>query len=84
MKKIYSSGNYIIVEDLDQLMTYEYAKGHTIYTFVDGFFYIKEITQGQYKVAVEELKRGLITEENSQSVYNVKTFTKFLRDNTGM
>jgi hypothetical protein len=84
MKKIYLSGNYIIVEDLDQRMTYEYAKGHTIYIFVDGFFYIKEITQGQYKVSVAELSRGLITGEDKQTVYNVETFTKFLRDNTGM
>ena len=84
MKKIYSSGNYIIVEDLDQRMTYEYAKGHTIYIFVDGFFYIKEITQGQYKVGVGELERGLITEKDPQNIYNVETFTKFLRENTGM
>jgi hypothetical protein len=84
MKKIYLSGNYIIVEDLDQRITYEYAKGHTIYTFVDDVFYIKEITQGQYKVSVAALERGLITEEDSQAVYNVVTFTKFLRNNTGM
>jgi hypothetical protein len=82
MKKIYLSGNYIIVEDLDQRMTYEYAKGHTIYTFIDGFFYIKEITQGQYKVSVAELEAGNIS--GGDNVYTVKTFTDFLRNNTGM
>jgi hypothetical protein len=81
MAKIYTSGNYVIVEDGDNL--YEYAKGHTLYLFTDDIFYIKEITQGQYKVSVADLDAGDITAEDSGDVYNVATFTTFLRENTG-
>jgi hypothetical protein len=81
MAKIYASGNYVIVEDGDNL--YEYAKGHTLYLLVDDIFYIKEITQGQYKVSVADLEAGNITSEDSGDVYNVNRFTTFLRENTG-
>jgi hypothetical protein len=81
MAKIYSSGNYVIVQDGDNL--YEYAKGHTLYVLVDDIFYIKEITQGQYKVSVADLEAENITAEDSEDVYNVNTFTTFLRENTG-
>lgn len=81
MAKIYSSGNYVIVDDGVKL--YEYAKGHTLYTLVDDVFYIKEITQGQFKVSVADLDAGNITSEDSGDVYTVGTFTTFLRDNTG-
>ena len=81
MAKIYSSGNYVIVQDGDNL--YEYAKGHTLYLFTDDIFYIKEITQGQYKVSVADLEAGNITAEDSGDVYTVNTFTTFLRENTG-
>jgi hypothetical protein len=81
MAKIYSSGNYVIVDDGDNL--YEYAKGHTLYVLSDDIFYIKEITQGQYKVSVDDLDAGNITAEDSGDVYNVATFTTFLRENTG-
>jgi hypothetical protein len=81
MAKIYASGNYVIVEDGDNL--YEYAKGHTLYLLVDDIFYIKEITQGQYKVSVADLDAGDITAEDSGDVYTVATFTTFLRENTG-
>lgn len=84
MKKIYSSGNYVIIEDLEQERTYEYAKGHTLYIFSEDVFYIKEITQGQYRVTIDELDLGLITTEDSRNVYTVNTFTKFLRNNTGL
>jgi hypothetical protein len=79
MAKIYSSGNYVIVEDGDNL--YEYAKGHTLYVLVDDIFYIKEITQGQYKVSVTDLEAGNITDLDN--AYTVATFTTFLRENTG-
>jgi hypothetical protein len=81
MAKIYASGNYVIVQDGDNL--YEYAKGHTLYVLVDDIFYIKEITQGQYKVSVADLDAGNITAEDSGDVYTVNTFTTFLRENTG-
>jgi hypothetical protein len=81
MAKIYSSGNYVIVQDGDNL--YEYAKGHTLYVLSDDIFYIKEITQGQYKVSVADLDAGNITAEDSGHVYTVATFTTFLRENTG-
>ena len=81
MAKIYASGNYVIVDDGVKL--YEYAKGHTLYTLVDDVFYIKEITQGQFKVSVADLDAGNITSEDSGDVYNVGTFTTFLRENTG-
>ena len=81
MVKIYSSGNYVIVDDGDNL--YEYAKGHTLYVLVDDIFYIKEITQGQYKVSVADLDAGNITSDDSGDVYTVATFTTFLRENTG-
>jgi hypothetical protein len=81
MAKIYASGNYVIVEDGDNL--YEYAKGHTLYVLSEDVFYIKEITQGQYKVSVADLDAGNITAEDSGDVYNVATFTTFLRENTG-
>jgi len=81
MVKIYSSGNDVIVDDGDNL--YEYAKGHTLYVLVDDIFYIKEITQGQYKVSVADLEAGNITSEDSGDVYTVATFTTFLRENTG-
>jgi hypothetical protein len=81
MAKIYASGNYVIVEDGDNL--YEYAKGHTLYLLSDDIFYIKEITQGQYKVSVSDLEAGNITAEDSGDVYNVDRFTTFLRENTG-
>jgi hypothetical protein len=81
MAKIYASGNYVIVDDGDNL--YEYAKGHTLYVLSDDIFYIKEITQGQYKVSVADLDAGNITAEDSGDVYTVATFTTFLRENTG-
>jgi hypothetical protein len=81
MAKIYSSGNYVIVDDGTKI--YEYAKGHTLYVLSDDIFYIKEITQGQYKVSVADLDAGNITAENSGDVYTVATFTTFLRENTG-
>ena len=81
MAKIYASGNYVIVDD--GVKIYEYAKGHTLYTFVDDVFYIKEITQGQFKVSVADLDAGNITAEDSGDVYTVETFTTFLRENTG-
>jgi hypothetical protein len=81
MAKIYASGNYVIVEDGDNL--YEYAKGHTLYVLVDDIFYIKEITQGQYKVSVSDLEAGNITSEDSGDAYDVARFTTFLRENTG-
>ena len=81
MAKIYSSGNYVIVDDGTKI--YEYAKGHTLYVLSDDIFYIKEITQGQYKVSVADLDAGNITAEDSGDVYNVATFTTFLRENTG-
>jgi hypothetical protein len=81
MAKIYASGNYVIVEDGDNL--YEYAKGHTLYVLSDDIFYIKEITQGQYKVSVADLDAGNITSDDSGDVYTVNTFTTFLRENTG-
>ena len=80
--KIYSSGNYVIVDDGTKI--FEYAKGHTLYIFSEDVFYIKEITQGQYRVTIDELDLGLITTEDSRNVYTVNTFTKFLRDNTGL
>lgn len=81
MAKIYASGNYVIVDD--GVKVYEYAKGHTLYTLVDDVFYIKEITQGQYKVTVADLDAKLITAEDSDDVYDVNKFTTFLRENTG-
>jgi hypothetical protein len=81
MAKIYASGNYVIVDDGTKI--YEYAKGHTLYVLVDDIFYIKEITQGQYKVSVDDLDAGNITAEDSGDVYTVATFTTFLRENTG-
>ena len=81
MVKIYSSGNYVIVDDGTKI--YEYAKGHTLYVLVDDIFYIKEITQGQYKVSVADLDAGNITSDDSGDVYTVATFTTFLRENTG-
>ena len=81
MAKIYASGNYVIVDD--GIKIYEYAKGHTLYVLSDDIFYIKEITQGQYKVSVADLDAGNITAEDSGDVYTVATFTTFLRENTG-
>lgn len=77
---IYSSGNYVIVET-DK--TYEYAKGHTLYTVVDDVFYIKEITQGQFKIRAKEIERGAIIDELGNT-YTIQTFTTFLRENTGL
>jgi hypothetical protein len=81
MAKIYASGNYVIVDDGTKI--YEYAKGHTLYVLSDDIFYLKEITQGQYKVSIADLDAGNITAEDSGDVYTVNTFTTFLRENTG-
>lgn len=78
--KIYSSGNYVIVDDGTKI--YEYAKGHTIYTFVDNVFYIKEITQGQFMIKKEEIGKGDIVNEESVA-YTFDSFITFLRENTG-
>jgi hypothetical protein len=77
--KIYSSGNYVIVETDTQV--FEYAKGHTLYVLTDDVFYIKEITQGQFKVAVADIDAGDI--QDNEGTYTVETFTTFLRENTG-
>lgn len=77
--KIYASGNYVIVETDTNI--FEYAKGHTLYTLVDDVFYIKEITQGQFKVSVADITAGDI--QDNEGTYTVETFTTFLRENTG-
>jgi hypothetical protein len=77
--KIFSSGNYVIVETDTQV--FEYAKGHTLYVLTDDVFYIKEITQGQFKVAVADIDAGDI--QDNEGTYTVETFTTFLRENTG-
>lgn len=77
--KIYASGNYVIVETDTQV--FEYAKGHTLYVLTDDVFYIKEITQGQFKVAVADIDAGDI--QDNEGTYTVETFTTFLRENTG-
>lgn len=78
--KIYSSGNYVIVDDGTKI--YEYAKGHTIYTFVDNVFYIKEITQGQFMIKKEDIGKSYIV--NQESIpYTFDSFITFLRENTG-
>jgi hypothetical protein len=79
--KIYASDNYVVVDDGSNI--YEYAKGHTIYTFKDGVYTIKELTQGEYKVTQAQLTNGDITGEDSGDVYTESTFVTFLRQNTG-
>jgi hypothetical protein len=78
--RIYSSGNYVIVDDGTKI--YEYAKGHTLYIFSEDVFYIKEITQGQFKVAKDDVDNGDILDE-LENPYTLETFTTFLRENTG-
>lgn len=78
--KIYSSANYVIVED--GANTFEYAKGHSLYTYSGGVYTIKEITQGEFKVSDRQIDDGLIT-NNLSVAYTKATFITFLRENTG-
>ena len=78
--KIYASGNYVIVETDTNI--FEYAKGYTLYTLINDVFYIKEITQGQFKVTVSDIKAKNI--QDNERAYTVETFTTFLRENTGL
>jgi hypothetical protein len=80
MAKIYASGNYVIVED--GANTFEYAKGHSLYTYSGGVYTIKEITQGEFKVSDRQIDDGLIT-NNLSVAYTKATFITFLRENTG-
>lgn len=79
---IYSSGNYVIVETEKRIL--EFAKGHTIYNLVNNIFFIKEITQGQLRISVKDIENGNIYDPVSQREYDVKSFTTFLRENTGL
>jgi hypothetical protein len=81
MAKIYSSGNYVIVDDGDNL--YEYAKGHTLYTYKNGVYTIKELTQGQYRVTQEQLNSRQIKQKGGEPFDEV-SFADFLREHTGM
>jgi hypothetical protein len=78
--KIYSSANYVIVED--GANTFEYAKGHSLYTYSGGVYTIKEITQGEFKVSDRQIDDGFIT-NNLSVAYTKATFVAFLRENTG-
>lgn len=77
--KIYSSDNYVVIED--GLNVYEYAKGHSVYTYKDDVYTIKEITQGEYKVTTTQLDNGDILDESG--AYTESSFVTFLRQNTG-
>ena len=78
--KVYTSDNYIIVEDGTNI--FEYAKGYTTYTFKDLVYTIKETIGGEYKFTQEQLTAGDIRKEDNSS-YTEATFKTFLRQNTG-
>lgn len=80
MIKIYSSDNYVIIEQ--DANVYEYAKGHTLYTYKDGVYTIKELTQGEYKILEADVDGGDIVNDSSVP-YTTSTFVEFLRQNTG-
>lgn len=81
---IYESFNYLIVEEVvgENKTIYEYAKGHTLYTFKNDVYTIKELTQGEYKVTREQLNSGQILKKGG-SEFSEGDFVDFLRENTG-
>ena len=78
--KVYTSDNYILVEDGTNI--FEYAKGYTTYTFKDSVYTIKETVGGEYKFTQGQITSGDVRKEDNSS-YTEATFKTFLRQNTG-
>jgi hypothetical protein len=78
--KVYTSDNYIIVEEGSYV--FEYAKGYTYYTFVGSTYTIKETVGGEYKFTQAQITAGDVRKEDNSS-YTEATFKTFLRQNTG-
>lgn len=77
---IYTSGNYIIIDDGSNL--FEYAKGYTLYTLKRDVYTIFETQGGQVNITLDDITSGNIKDELG-SPYTVESFTTFLRENTG-
>jgi len=81
--KVYTSGNYIVVDNGTTMS--EYAKGYTTYTYVQSTqtFTIKETVGGEYKITRTQILAGDITDEPGTTAFTFNSFVTFLRENTG-
>ena len=91
MKKIYKSGNYVIVED-GTGNVYQYASGATAYgrkevSGVDSFILsesgVGTVIEGQYRIPVADVVAGDWFDEAGAVAYTESTFTDFIRTSTG-
>jgi hypothetical protein len=83
MKKLYSSGNYIVYEN-GSGTTLEYPKGFTVYTFKNDVYQITEQSGvGIQSLAIPVADISNIYDEAGSTAYSEATLLEFLRLNTG-
>lgn len=82
MKKIYKSGNYVIVENGTSVL--EYAIGKTVYNLDNSVYYIVEQSgQGIGKTGIPISDISNWFDEAGSTAYTEATLVTFLRTNTG-
>ena len=89
MNRIFTSGNYLIIEE--DGTPYEYAAAKTVYTRrlnPDDTFTIVEngvdrTAGGRKNIATQDVIDGVWFEEDGLTPFTVATLTTFLRNNTG-
>lgn len=80
MNKIYTSGNYIIVEKDGNV--YEYPQTKSVYTIQGSNYVIKEqIDDGQLVIPIADI--GTYFDEAGAVAYTEATLVTFLRENSG-
>ena len=82
MKKIYKSGNYVIVENGDNV--FEYAIGKTVYNLDNSVYYIIEQSGqgiGKTGIVISDITNWY--DEAGSTAYTEETLVSFLRTNTG-
>ena len=79
MKKIYKSGNYVIIEKGDGKV-FEYPCMHSVYTFINDTYQIKEHLGGKTIISISEISSyfNLL----GDTAYTEETLREFLRENT--
>ena len=79
MKKIYKSGNYVIIEKGDGKV-FEYPCVHSVYTFIDDTYQIKEHLGGKTIIPIYDIPNYY--NFLGDTAYTEETLREFLRENT--
>lgn len=84
MNKIYTSGNYVIIEDSRGI--FQFSKSRTIYNerTKDKItsFILDESEDGRYYINTDDVIKGLWLDEGGKLKYDVESLRIFLRLNT--